>query len=55
MNQEIRDKAKPIADEIINKIVYHLRYKMNVWPKEDDINDMSRIAKSIIVQNLYKD
>lgn len=54
MSQETRDLAKPVADEIVNKILYHLRYKMNVYPKEDDVNHLNRITKSIIVQAITR-
>jgi hypothetical protein len=52
MNPTFRNAAEPIAQNITDKILFHLRYKMSVWPKEDDIQDMKRIIKSIIVQNM---
>jgi hypothetical protein len=52
MNPIFRKTAEPIAQEITDKILYHLRYKMSVWPKQDDSLDMKRIIKSIIVQNM---
>ena len=52
MNPVFRNAAEPIAQEITDKILHHLRYKMSVWPKEDDSQDMKRIIKSIIVQNM---
>lgn len=54
MSKEERDLAKPIADEIMHKIAYYLRYEMKVWPKEDDLADMNRLVKSIIVQNMLR-
>lgn len=54
MVTEFRKDAEPIAEEIINKIEKILRYKMQVWPKEDDLKDMKREIKSIIVQNMVK-
>lgn len=52
--KSIRDKAKPLTDAIIEKLLYHMRYKMGVWPKEDDICDLSRITKSILVQHFLR-
>lgn len=48
---QYRDGAEPIAEEIMRQICNHLRYKMSVWPKEEDIKDMKRVVKSIIVQD----
>lgn len=55
MNKEIRAKFDPLAKEIINKIEYHLRYKMQIWPKEDDLNEIRRIVKSILITNYIKE
>lgn len=54
MVTEFRKDAEPIAEEIITKVAYHLRHKMQCWPKEDDLKDMKREIKSIIVQNMEK-
>lgn len=51
MVTEFRNYAEPIAEEIIKKVAYHLRNIMQVWPKEDDLKDMKREIKSIIVQH----
>jgi len=49
-----KDRAKPIVDAIVEKILYHLRYKMEAWPTTDDINEINRITKSIIVQHMAR-
>lgn len=52
--QQIRDAAKSISEQIIEKLLYHMRYKMQVWPKDDDISHISSQVKSIIVQKMYR-
>lgn len=51
---EIRDQAEPIADEIIQKVGNYLRYKLEVWIREEDYLDIKRIVKSILVQRLSR-
>lgn len=48
----IKEKAEPIADEIIQHIGNHLRYKIDCWPKKADLLDIKRIIKSIIIRHL---
>lgn len=54
MNEQIRDEAEPMADEIIQKVAYYIRYKLERWPTTADLADMKRIVKSIIVQHLAR-
>lgn len=54
MTPEFRKDAEPIAEEIIEKIGNYLRYEMQAWPKAEDLLDMKRIVKSIIVQSMQE-
>ena len=54
LGKHYRGKAEPISEEIMHSIVYHIRYKLSCWPKEDDIKDMKRIVKSILVQHMLR-
>ena len=49
-NKDVKDLAEIMAEKIIIKVAYHLRYKMEKWPKEDDLKEIKREVKSIIVQ-----
>lgn len=52
MVTKFRKEAEPIAQAIIDKVAFHLRHKMSCWPKEDDLSEMKREIKSIIVQHM---
>ena len=54
MSQEVRDKAKPIADMIVDNIVYYMRYSMNIKVTQENVNEFNRLAKSIIVQTMLR-
>lgn len=54
MNEQIRNQAEPIAEEIIQKLGNYIRYQVGCYPKADDFADMKRIIKSIIVQHLSR-
>jgi predicted transcriptional regulator with HTH domain len=54
MPSEFRDIAKPIADEIMHKVMSYLRYEMEIYPKAHDVSEMNRLVKSIIVQTMLR-
>ena len=54
MNEALRDKAEPIAEEITQKVAFYIRYKLEKWPRASDFAEMKRNIKSIIVQHLSK-
>ena len=54
MGKEERDLAKPIADMIVDNIVYYMRYSMNVKVTQENIHEFNRLAKSIIVQHMLR-
>jgi len=53
-NDDIKLKSQNLMEEIIRSILYELRYKASIWPKESNIKEMERITKSHIVQFLRK-
>lgn len=53
-SQKIKDDAKILCDEIMNKLLYHMRYKMQAWPKEKDISELNAQIKSLVVQYTRK-
>jgi len=50
-----RDRAEPIAQDIMDSICYYLRHNLSFWPKDADVKDMKRTVKSIIVQSMMKE
>jgi hypothetical protein len=54
-SKERKAQADLIADEIMQKMAYFIRHKLDRWPKESDIRDMHRIVKSILIQHKIRE